>query len=230
MSEIYLIDYYSNTIQSILHRLAPQTKVIFLLLVLFSIILSKSILILFLILWLIIFLILVAKLPLLKILKWSLYPAFFALLFIISQIQYGFLPFITLFRAIDAALCLLLIFCTTPYPTIFSLFSKISRPLANLFFLTYHYFFLIIDEIQIKLKVMKIRGGYAAPSKILKNLAFVIGHFLIHSLEKSKRLYDILLIRGFRGVMFSRLSYKFKLADLIFIGLGIFIFFVGIKF
>jgi cobalt/nickel transport system permease protein len=224
MSEIYLIDYYSNIITSPFHRLTPLTKIIFLAFLLLSIILSKSILFLLLIFGLVISLILISNLPLFKILKWILYPIFFAVLFSISQIQYGLLPLLTFLRAVCAALCLFLIFCTTPYPVIFSFFGKISPSLMNLFFFTYRYLFLIIDEIQKKLKILKIRGGYANYAKIFKNIAYVIGHFLVHSLEKSDGFYHICQIRGYRGRLSFKTDYKLSLNDFIFAGLAFLIF------
>lgn len=222
MSSIYLIDYYSNTIKSVIHRVTVVSKTIFLLLVLLSIVVSKSFSSLFLILFIIIVLIMMAKLPVLKILKWSLYPAFFASLFAISQIQYGLLPLQTMLRAIDAVLLTLLIVCTTPYPAFFSLVSRVSIILANVFFTAYRYFFLVVDEIQTKIRVMKVRGGYiGGPIKILKNIGLLIGRLFIHSIERSERLYDIMVVRGYQGVVFSRISLKFGLADLLFIAIGI---------
>lgn len=229
MSEIYLIDYYANILKSPLHTLNPLTKVVFLVFILLSIILSTSISSLLLVFCLLIFLIILAKLPLFKILQWSLYPLFFASLFVISQIHYGTLPLITLLRALNAAVCLLFIFCTTPYPAIFSLLAKISQPLGLLFFLTYRYFFLIIDELQTKIKLMKVRGGFNQPSKVLKNLAFAIGHFLIYALEKGERCYDILLIRGYRGRMLVKIDRRLRISDFVFMFLSFLIFIVLVR-
>lgn len=94
--------------------------------------------------------------------------------------------------------------------------------MANVFFITYRCFFLIIDEIQTKIEMMKIRGGYAGgPIKILKNVGLVLGRLFIHSIERSEKLYDLLVVRGYRGVIFSRISYKFGLSDLLLIVIGI---------
>lgn len=227
MSSIYLVDYYSNTIKSVIHQITVIPKIIFLLFVLFSVVISKSLFDLLLIFFVIVFLIVIAQLPFLKILKWSLYPAFFASLFAISQIQYGLLPLQTMLKAIDAACLVLFVICTTPYPALFSLFGKISTLLANVFFMTYRFFFLIIDEIQTKIMMLKIRGGYAGgPIQTLKNIGSTIGRLFIHSIERSEKLYDIMITRGYRGVMFSRTSFRFRLFDLLFIGFGALIFLV----
>lgn len=221
MSSVYLIDYYSNITKSVIHQITAASKIIFLLLVLFSIVISKSFLNLFLIFLIIILLITVAKIPLLKILKWTIYPAFFASLFALSQIQYGLLPLQTMLRAVDAALLVIFIICTTPYPAIFSLLGKISPFLANLFFMTYRDIFLIIDKIQTKMKMLKVRGGYSGGiTKTFKNLGLMIGHFLVYSLEKSEQLYSLLLVRGYRGLMSLKVNYKFGLLDLLLIALG----------
>ncbi len=229
MSSIYLIDYYSNNIRSLIHQASPLAKLIFLFLILVSIILSKSLSSLVFILGIIVVLFLIAKLPFLKIGKWALYPAFFALIFALSQIQYGLLPLQTLLRAITVALLVLLFVCTTPYPVFFSLLGRFSRVFANVLFMTYRYFFLIIDKLQTKIKLMKIRGVYAGGIwRSFKNIGALTAQLFIHSLEKSEKVYNLLLIRGYQGVIFSRISYKFKLSDLLLIGLGLIILMVAI--
>jgi len=230
MSSIYLIDYFANTIKSPMHQRTVISKLIFLLLILFSIVISESILILIFVFLTIIALLIAAKLPFLKILKWSVYPAFFASLFALSQIGFGLLPLQTILRAIDAAVLALLIVCTTPYPNLFSLFSKISVILSNVFFLAYRSFFLIIDELQTKIRILKLRGGYAGgPFRTLKNISAVIGQTLIYSAEKSEIIYNLLTVRGYQGIIFSKIKYKFKTLDLILIALGAAILILTIK-
>ncbi len=222
MSSIYLIDYYSNGIESFVHQRTTPAKIIFLLLILSSIVISHSLSFLIAILFLIIILIFLSRLSFAKLIKWALYPAFFAAIFALSQIKNPSLSLQTMLRATDAALLCLLIICTTPYPKIFSLISKVSPFLANIFFLTYQFIFLLIDGIEVRVKMMRIRGGYSGGiMRSLKNVGLTISHFLIHSVEKSERFYNFLIARGFRGAIHTRIDYRFNFLDLLLIGIGL---------
>ena len=230
MSSIYLIDYYANSLKSDLHQMNNKTKFIFFLLFLFSILFTPSLSDLFFIFLIIFILILLAHLPLLKIFLWSIYPLFFAALFALSQIKFGLLPLKTLFRAWDASLLMLLLIYTTPYPLFFSFLKKISSPLASVFFLSYRYFFLIIDEIQRRNQMMKIRGGYQGGiKKSLKNIGVLIANLLIFTFQKGEKLYQLLLVRGYRGKMFSRRDFKMGIKDFFLIGVGLSIFLMVFK-
>ncbi len=227
MSSIYIIDYYSNNLESVIHKSSTISKIIFLILVLISILLTKSLFKLLLIIFVIITLIKVAKLPILKILSWSLFLVFFASLFAISQISYGLLPLQTILRAFCASSLMFLIICTTPYPRIFSVFNKISTTLASIMFLSYRFFFLLLDEMEVKLKILKVRGGYSGSLlKRMKNIGMLIGSLFISSIEKSERIYNILRIRGFKGKIYSFEEHKFRLSDLFLVIIGIIIFLV----
>lgn len=229
MNEIYLIDYYSNNIRSLFHQRPALTKLFFLLLILLSIVISKSVFDLVLIFFTIIALIILAQLPFFKIFKWSLYPVFFALIFAVSQIKFGLLPLKTILKALDATLLMFFIFCTTPYPVFVSLILKISPILANTFFFTYRYFFLIISGIQTKFKVMRIRGGFSGGVlRTLKNIGLVIGSLFLSSIEKSQIVYEALIRRGFRGKFFIKESYQLKPFDFFFILMGLIIFIFSI--
>lgn len=221
MSSIYLIDYYSNSIDSIIHRSSIISKLIFLVLVLSSILLAKSLINLLFIASTIIILIILAKLPFFKILKWSLFIVFFASLFAVSQIGYGLLPIQTILKALSASLLMLLIICTTPYPEIFSIFNGISTTLASIMFLSYRFFFLLLGEIEMKLSIMKVRGGYSSSLiKRMENIGMLIGSLFISSIEKSERIYNILRIRGFKGRVYYFGEHKFTPRDLLLIGVG----------
>ena len=222
MSSIYLIDYYSNSIESVLHKASPVSKIVFLFLILISIISSKSIFSLLVIFSVISFLIILAKLPFFRILTWSFYPAFFTSLFAVSQFEYGLLPLQTMFRAVSAALSMIFLACTTSYPALFSLFGRISSFLANIFFLTYRYFFLLIDSIQVKLRLMRIRGGYRGGLvRTLKNIGRLLGLIFVFSIEKSERFYNILAVRGYKGIISSKRKYSFHFFDLILVIIGL---------
>ena len=224
MSSIYLIDHYSNSIKSIVHGSSVRSKLLFLFLTLTAILLSKSVYDLVLIILVELLLIKVANLPLIKLFRWSLYAGFFASLFAMSQLGHGYLPLQTLLKAEGASLLILLIICTTPYTMLFSLFNNISTTLASTMFLTYRFFFLMVDEMETKIKILKIRGGYSGGIvKTMKNLGMVMGQTFITCIDKSQRIYSILSVRGFAGKVFSLKKDRFRLLDSIIITAGVLI-------
>lgn len=225
MSSVYLIDYYATSVKSFFHGTAPISKIIFLFVVLLSIIICRSVGWLILVLFSLFFLAFLAKLPPFKILKWALLPVFFSLFFALSQIGFGKLPYITIFRAYDSAVLLLFVAATTPYNSLFSVFGKISPFLSNLIFIAYRFLFLIADEAETKFKMLKIRGGYAGGiAQTLKNVSFMIGKVFIHSFEKGEEVYKLLLARGYKGIVVSGVNYKFRLNDFVLVSIAILIF------
>jgi len=227
MSSIYLVDYYSTSVKSFFHATTPIAKIVFLFTVLFSIIICQSLGWLVAILFLLFFLAFLAKLPVFRIFKWALLPVFFSLFFALSQIGFGKLPYITIFRAYDSAVLLLFVAATTPYNSLFSVFGKISPFLSNLIFIAYRFLFLIADEAETKFKMLKIRGGYSGGlAQTLKNISFMLGKIFIHSFEKGEQIYKLLLARGYKGIVVSRADDKFRINDFILVFIAIFIFLI----
>ncbi len=223
MSEIYLIDKFSS-LESKIHKLSTFSKIIFIALLVILNLFTSSLLKLAMIFFLILALIRAAKLPLRTLLKISLYPLFFALIFALSQIGYGILPLISLLRAWNISLLILFLFSTTNYLKIFSLIGKISSTLSTLLFLTYRFFFLLLEEIENRIKAAKCRNAFISFSKSIKNAGLIASQILISSIEKSEKMYKALLVKGFTGRIKLAEREEFKLKDLLFILFGIIIF------
>lgn len=149
-----------------------------------------------------------SKLPLLRILRWALYPAFFAIFFALSQLPYSvILPVITMLRAVDAALIMLLFINTTPYPQIFSQLSKVSKTLGNVAFLTYRFFFIFIEQTDKRFTTLKVRGGLAGSLKrTIRNLSQFIGSLFIVFMDVSEDTFNAMKVRGYTGKISCRLG------------------------
>lgn len=223
MSEIYLIDYYANSFKSYFHQTNVLAKLIFFALVLFSIVFTSSVPALVFIFAAVLLLLFFSRLPILKILEWSLYPLLFALVFVFSQIQEsGELAGQTFFRAITAIFLMFFLALTTPFPLIFSLLGKVSPVISSLMFFAYRYFFLFLNTIEKRVKIMGLRGNNrTGVIKKIKNFSGLLGQTLIELLEKSEKFYKILQARGFQGKVFSDINLDFKNRDWLLIGLGI---------
>lgn len=147
-----------------------------------------------------------SKLPLLRMLRWALYPAFFAAFFALSQLSYSFImPIITIFKAVNAALIMLLFINTTPYPRIFCILSKLSKTLANIAFLTYRFFFIFIEQADKRFTTLKVRGGLAGGLKrAIRNISHFIGSLFIMFMDISEDTYYAMKVRGYNGMISCR--------------------------
>ncbi|MCD6402986.1 MAG: hypothetical protein J7K98_01500 [Candidatus Aenigmarchaeota archaeon] len=225
MSEIFLIDYFSTSKKTFYHSATTFSKLIFFLCVLFSILLTQSLIFLSLTITILLALIKISDLPLTKILKWALYPTFFASIFAISQLSSSsLLPLLSILKGFSSFLSVILLFSTTPYTKIFYFLSKFSGFLGNVLFLTYRFFFVLLNDVENRIRSLKVRGLYSANKlQTLKNISNLIGHVFLNSIEISEKFYNSLMIRGFKGKFYHLEKESFGLKDLaiIFLGLGI---------
>lgn len=214
-SEIYLIDVYANKKNSIINNCSPISKIIFTFTFLLLLIFSKSYLEITLSILVIFSLIFLSKLPLNKLLKWSLYGIIFGLMFALSQMFYSWN--LALFTIVKVFSCVLLMIWFTTSTGFIALFELIpSKTIKNMLLLTYRFFFMIIDNFSRRLKIAKIRGiNQSRFLTKLKSFSNIIAHELIHTLEKAERVYKIMLIRGFDGKMSLNKKIDFSLNDLV---------------
>jgi len=81
--DIGAIDYYANFGNSFIHRLRPGIKIIFVISLITSIVLTKSLIILCSIYFLLLALIIISKVPAIKVILLATYPAIFAMTLLI---------------------------------------------------------------------------------------------------------------------------------------------------
>ena len=206
MGTIYLVDYYANNLKSHMHKASVTMKLLTTAIAVLLIITTHSVTLLIIDFALTLIFIGFSNLPVLRILRWSLYPAFFASFFAISQLPYSLItPLITIFRAVDAALVMLLLINTTPYPQIFFMLSKISRTLGNIAFLTYRFFFIFIEQAEKRFTTLKVRGGLAGGlTRTIKNISHFIGSLFLVFVDISEETYYATKTRGYSGIISCR--------------------------
>lgn len=201
MSTIHLVDDYANNLDSIMHRASVGTKIASAMVALGTIILSTTILTLAGQFFIILLFQFVSKLPVKRLLVWASYPAFFAVIFAISQAQYSVeLSAQTMLRAVDAAMLMLLLIGTTPLTRVIALFGKTSKTLSNLAFFSYRFFFLFIDESSRRLRAIRVRGGFQGALRTrIKNTANIIGLLFVSYMESGEKIFEAVKTRGYRG-------------------------------
>ena len=206
MIQLSYLDYSAVEGKSFLHRLSPTLKVIGMLLVLFVIVTVRNLPGLFLLYVILLTLFFVARVPK-RIFSLTLYPLVFAILFIfLSGFQIFFILLIFL-KVLCGSTGVVLLLASTPYP---SIFSVLGRVLPSIFvmalFLTYRSIFILLTVLEETQHALYLRGGvqWKHPWRSLINISNGFGHLIIQGIDASEKMYESMLIRGFKGKIHYR--------------------------
>lgn len=201
--DIAVIDNWANNYSSPLHRASALGKGVAVGLVIGAVVVAWNPFQL-----LGIYLILLAgvafsRLPFRGLVSLAAYPVLFAVLFAVSRWDGTWTtPAVILLKSLTAAQAMVLLIATTPYPDVFTAIGKIlPRLLADALFVTYHSLFLLIEQLGHMLTSIRLRGGLRRdqPVASISNVARSLGMLLIRAIDLAERLYQVLLIRGYRG-------------------------------
>ncbi len=144
-----------------------------------------------------------ARLPLRRVLVLAAYPAVFALLFAVSRWDGTWqTPAVILLKSVGAAMTMVLLITTTPYPDLFAaLGGLLPRLVSDALFMTYRSFFVLLEAMDHLIISVRLRGGLQVrrPLRTVSNLALALGVLLIHAVDMAQRLYEVLLMRGYGG-------------------------------
>jgi cobalt/nickel transport system permease protein len=226
--DIGIIDYYANSGKSPLHLASPFYKIISIVLVLSSIVITNDFIVLLSTYLILAGLVILTRLPFLKIISIAAYPAIFAMLFAISSSGEGWItPATIIFKALDAALAMVILITTTPYPSVFASLSPfLPRVIMEGLFLTYRSLFILLGLMGNLLRALRIRGGLS-PRRYIKNIMNVasgIGLLLIRGFDLSEKLYGVMHVRGYSGKMAEgNRKRRFSQRDTVPIATGLFI-------
>ncbi|MBE0448066.1 MAG: hypothetical protein IBX64_08220 [Actinobacteria bacterium] len=200
--DISFIDNLAYNKDSIMHRASALSKVLMVALIISAVVISIDIPVFLVALTFLIVALLISDLPVLRVLVFAGYALVFSLIFAISSVGGTLSPVIIILKAVTAAVSLLLLITTTPYPQIFGLFQKVlPMILIDAMLVTYRSFFIIIEQISRLLTAIRVRGGYS-PVKIARNLntmGRILGHGFIHAWELSENMQNAMYVRGYRG-------------------------------
>ncbi|MDP3386209.1 MAG: energy-coupling factor transporter transmembrane component T [Eubacteriales bacterium] len=197
------IDNLSLNGDSILHKAGTVSKVVLTVLILISMIISKDLYRLTGLISIVLVLFVVGKIPIVQIGHLALYPALFSVFFAVLSAQQGWISgIVVIFKAVGAALTMLLLITTTPYVDVFSVFSLFMPGLiVDIFLMTYRSFFIIADKVHNLMTSIRLKGGYKPWQLLLnfKTIASMLGTLIIQSFEMSERMYRIYELRGYTG-------------------------------
>jgi len=206
MIQLSYLDYLAVEGKSFLHRLSPKWKIIGMIFVLFAIVTVRNLPGLFLLYVFLLCLYFIARVPM-RIFPLTLYPLIFAVLFIfVSQFQIRFILLVFL-KVLCGSTGVVLLLATTPYPSIFSVLGRVlPSTFVVALFLTYRSVFILLTVLEETQHALYLRGGvqWKHPWRSLTNISNAFGHLIIKGIDASEKMYESMVLRGFKGKVHHR--------------------------
>jgi energy-coupling factor transporter transmembrane protein EcfT len=136
-----------------------------------------------------------------KIFSLTLYPLIFAVLFIfISGFELHFILLVFL-KVLSGSTGVVLLLATTPYPRIFQILGRFLPSLfVTALFLTYRSVFILLEVLEETEYALRLRGGiqWRRPWRSLTNVSNAFGHLLMKGIDNSEKMYESMVLRGFK--------------------------------
>ncbi len=206
MIQLSYLDYLAVEGKSFLHRLSPKLKIIGMIFVLFAIVTVRNLPGLFLLYVFLLCLYFITRVPM-RIFPFTLYPLIFAVLFIfVSQFQIRFILLVFL-KVLCGSTGVVLLLATTPYPSIFSVLGRVlPSTFVVALFLTYRSVFILLTVLEETQHALYLRGGvqWKHPWRSLTNISNAFGHLIIKGIDASEKMYESMVLRGFKGKVHHR--------------------------
>jgi cobalt/nickel transport system permease protein len=201
--DVSAIDYYANHGTSFLHGARAVSKILFASLVIASVVISGSFWLLLAVYVSLLALVLWTRLPVMKIITIAAYPAIFAVIFAAASWNGSWISAgVIVLKALSAALAMVILIVTTPYPDVFSSIKHVlPRIITEGLFLTYRSLFILLELTDNLIRGLRVRGGLTHGRYIrnVVNFSSGIGLLLVRGLDLSEKFYGVLNVRGYSG-------------------------------
>ena len=202
-SPLSRVDDWASRGTSLWHRSSALAKFAFAGLVLFTILNTTEPLGLAAIYLGLVVLVALSGVPALPAMLLGLYPAFFSVVFVLSRWDGTWqTPAMLLLRSLASSQLAVLLVATTPYPDLFAPLSRVlPRLVGDGLFLTYRAFFQLERMGTALWTAFRLRGGLTGRGlpKDLRHAGEGLGQLVIHSFDRSQRLYSVMQLRGHSG-------------------------------
>lgn len=142
------------------------------------------------------------RLPLRSMLPLAAYPAVFALIFAFASAPGPVTGALFVLKAITAALAVVTLMFSTPYPQVFAPIQRITPVIVgDALLMTYRSIFILAEKFGELLRAVRLRSGISRrqPVRAAGAVTRALGGLLLYSLDLSQREYDILYLRGYSG-------------------------------
>lgn len=204
MIDVTRIDYWAANGTGLLHRASVPGKMLFLLLVVASAVVSRTPAPLAAGCGILLVLAVVSGLPWARLVILSLYAAVFAVLYGFSMRYAAWQLGALVLKAVMPAFAVLIIIVSTPYPRIFAFMDPLLPEILSAgLYMTYRTLFILLEMMERFGVAIRLRGGFSPGSMVRNgsNLARGIAMLLVRAVERSTSLYAVMAVRGYSGRM-----------------------------
>lgn len=197
------MDQLAVTGTSGLHRAAVPVKLFGCLILLGGLLAAQAPAQLLLLLLLLCSLLFLSGLPGSLLLRLACYPAVFSLPFALMRLSQSWLQALIIpGKAVSAALVLLLVLASTPYPQLLAALSRVlPPPLSDGILLIYRLFFVMLGSLEQLQISLRLRGAFTwrnLPWSILATLRS-LGLLFVQTIAAGERMQQALELRGYQG-------------------------------
>lgn len=228
-SKLAQIDYLAISQHSFLHSWPVVPKLVAALILIIGIVAASTLQQGALFFALLVGVLLVARLPL-WLFYLVLYPTFFSLPFALVHLpEEPAVAIAVVCKAVSAALSLLIVVASTPFPTLFGAMDRVlPRLVTDALFFSYRLFFIILGSLERLWLSLRQRGAFAASNRVwsCKITLHAIGYLMVNTLAVSQRLDQNYRLRGYQaGVYLNPGNGYWRVADValvvaLFVGVG----------
>ena len=224
-SDIALVDLWASSGRSPWHLASALAKIAFVAAVLFAALNAHAPLPMLGLVAALLLCLATARVPLGAALLLGLYPILFSSLYVLSRWDGTWqLPLVLVLRSLSGSLAAVLLVATTPYPDLFAPIARVTpRLVGDGLFLTYRAFFGLLHRAERLWVALRLRGGLTGRGlpRDLRHAGEGLGQLVLHSYDRSQRLYAVMQIRGHSGrVCGCRHWADFAAIDALPLGLG----------
>ncbi len=187
---------------SALHRAVPGAKLIASAGVLVAVIASTNVLVIAGVALTLAGIVLALRLPWRPIFTLAAYPGLFAALFAFAAGASWLGAALIIAKAVTAALSVVILMFTTPYPQVFAPLQRIMPAvIGDALFMTYRSLFLLLEKFLHTLTAARLRAGITGvqPLRSAATVTRSLGGVLLYSIDLSQRTHDIMYLRGYDG-------------------------------
>ena len=200
--DVTAVDRSAVTGVSPLHHAAPGTKLVAMALVMAAVVTATDPLVIAAVALALVAVAASLRLPLKEMLPLALYPAVFAVVFAFAAAPGPVTGALIVLKAVTAALTVVVLMFTTPYPQVFAPLQRITPTLVgDALLMTYRSLFILAEQSADLLRAVRLRAGISArqPIRGARATTRALGGLLLYSFDLSQREYDILRLRGYEG-------------------------------
>lgn len=197
-----VVDASATKGSSPLHRAVPVAKLIAVAGVLVSVVVSTNVLVVMTLTLVLAGAAIAMRLKWRAIFALAAYPAIFAALFAFAAAPQLLAAALIVAKAVTAALSVILLLFTTPYPQVFAPLQRyVPAVLGDALLMTYRSLFLLLDKFSHTVTAARLRAGVVGNSPVRSATAMTraLGGVLLYSVDLSQRTHDVMHLRGYDG-------------------------------